>query len=130
MRLKKLIFTSCYGILLVCDVSMYGNGETENGLNLSFLETRHLFGLSYVLLGKVFVLLPYVIRCFCRFSILVLNVARGFCTVGLPFCIFGFYCTIAYTFCTIAHLFCIFGSVILYVCLKYMYYCKGGFDGL
>lgn len=110
-------------MLLVCDVSMYGNGETENGLNLSFWRIGHLFGLLSVPLVKVFVPLPYVIRCFRLLSILVLNVARGFCTVGSSFCILGFYCTIAPTFCTIAHLFCIFGLMICIIAI-------GDFNGL
>ena len=117
-------------MLLVCDVCMYRNGEIKNGLNLPVSGMDDLFQFLCVPLGMFFVLLPYVIRCFRLLSLLVLNLVKGFCTVGLCFCIFGFSCTIAYAFCTIAHLFCIFGLVFVYCWFDELYYCKGDFNGL
>lgn len=110
-------------MLLVCDVCMYWNEKIKNGLNFPFFEKGDLSEFLFVPLGWVLVLLPYVIRVFRPFSVLVLNLARGLCTVGYGFCIFVFSCTFAYAFCIFAHYFCIFGLMNCIIAI-------GDFNGL
>lgn len=94
-------------------MSMFGKNEIDNGLNLFFCENKDFSNFLHVLLGRVFVLLPYFICYIVRLLQLACIVALGFCIVAYGFCTFAFYVLLPMVFVFLPNDFVFLGNVIV-----------------
>lgn len=72
-------------------MSMLGKNKIKNRLNLFFCENKDFSNFLHVLLGRVFVPLPYIICSVVKWLQLTCIVAYAFCIVAYGFCTFAFY---------------------------------------
>lgn len=92
---------------------MFGKNEIKNRLNLFFCENKDFSNFLHVLLGRVFVPLPYFICYVARLLQLACIVALGFCIVAYGFCTFAFYVLLPMLFVLLPMVFVSLGSVIV-----------------
>ena len=110
-------------------MSMSGEIEIKNGLNLFFCGNKDFSNFLCVLLGKVFVPLPYGICDIVRLFQVACIVALRFCIVAYGFCTFAFCVLLPYGFVLLGRVFVLlpYGFVFL---LNDFVFLQGGSNGL
>ena len=96
-------------------MSMLGKNEIKNRLNLFFGETKDFSNFLHVLLGGVFVPLPYFICYVARLLQVGCIVAYGFCIVAYAFCTFAFYVLLPYVLVILPMVFVFLGNDIVFL---------------
>ena len=110
-------------------MSMFGKNEIENRLDLFFCGNKDFSNFLYVLLGRVFVPLPYFICYVVRWFRLTCIVALWFCTVAYGFCTFAFYVLLPYLLVPLGSIFVFLGNSIVFLPNDFVFL-QGDINGL